>query len=73
MAYLVSITSRAARDLAHLYKGIDAGFSDAALIWYRGLKAAILRLEESPNRCPVTPKTAELRHLLYGHKPHITL
>jgi toxin ParE1/3/4 len=71
MAYLVNITSRAQRDLAHLYGEISAEHSDAALKWYRGLKEAILSLEEHPNRCPVTPEKKELRHLLYGHKPHV--
>src|ERR1700676_5723402 len=71
MAYLVSVTSRAERDLAQLYERINAEHSEAALKWYRGLKAAILSLEEQPNRCPVTRKKGELRHLLYGHRPHI--
>jgi plasmid stabilization system protein ParE len=34
-------------------------------------KSAILSLEEQPNRCPVTPENEELRHLLYGKKPHV--
>ena len=71
MAYLVNITSRAERDLAYLYEEIDAGHSDAALQWYRGLREAILSLTERPNRCPVTREKDELRHLLYGHMPHI--
>ena len=71
MAYLANITSRAQRDLAHLYREIDAGYSDAALKWYRGFKEAILSLEEHPNRCPATPENDKLRHLLYGNKPHI--
>jgi hypothetical protein len=50
MAYLVSITSRAERDLAHLYREINADHSDAALKWYLGLKEAILTLEVQPNR-----------------------
>jgi toxin ParE1/3/4 len=71
MAYLVKITSRAERDLAELYGKINAEHSDAALEWYRGLKEAILSLEERPNRSPVTRRKNELRHLLYGHKPHV--
>jgi plasmid stabilization system protein ParE len=71
MAYLVKITSRAERDLAELYGKIDAEHSDAALEWYRGLKEAILSLEERPHRCPVTRRKDALRHLLYGHKPHV--
>jgi plasmid stabilization system protein ParE len=64
MAYLVNITARAERDFASLYREINAEESDAAL-------KAILRLEEQPNRCPATPEKAQLRHLLYGNKPHV--
>jgi toxin ParE1/3/4 len=71
MAYLVNMTTRAQRDLARLYRQIDADNSDAALKWYRGLKEAILSLEEQPNRCPATPENDKLRHLLYGNKPHV--
>ena len=70
MAYLVNFTARAQRDLARLYGEVDAGYPDAALTWYRGLKKAIFSLEENPNRCPFTPEQKELRHLLYGKKPH---
>ena len=70
MAYLVSITSRAERDLAHLYGEINAHHSEAALKWYLGLKEAILSLEVQPKRCPVTRRRDKLRHLLYGHNPH---
>lgn len=70
MAYLVSITSRAELDLAHLYREINADHSEAALKWYLGLKEAILSLEVQPNRCRVTRKRDKLRHLLYGNNPH---
>lgn len=71
MAYLVNLTTRAQRDLAHLYAEINGEYSEAALKWYRGLKDAILSLEEQPNRCPATPENNTFRHLLYGHKPHV--
>jgi toxin ParE1/3/4 len=71
MAYLVNITSRAERDLARLYEDINAECSDEALKWYQGLREAILSLEELPYRCPVTRENRHVRHLLYGHKPHI--
>jgi hypothetical protein len=70
MAYLVSITSRAERDLAHGYREINATDSDAALKWYLGLKAAILRLEGQPYRCPVTRRRDKRSHRLYGRNPH---
>lgn len=71
MAYLISITRRAERDLAMLYAEINAQHSGTALEWYRGLKRAILSLANHPHRCPVTRRSDKLRHLLYGHKPHV--
>jgi toxin ParE1/3/4 len=71
MAYLVSITSRAQRDLAQLYEEIEAEHSLAALKWYLGLKKAILSLEERPNRSPVMRTRGKLRQLLYGRKPNV--
>lgn len=71
MAYLVNIADRAERDLAALYDEIDAENSSAAHRWYAGLKEAILSLERLPYCWPVTYESRRLRHLLYGHKPHI--
>jgi toxin ParE1/3/4 len=71
MAYVVNIAVRAEREFASLYREIDAEESDAALKWYRGLKKAVLSLEELPNRCPLTPEKRQTRHLLYGNKPHV--
>jgi toxin ParE1/3/4 len=71
MAYLVSVTARAERDLAQLYHDINAPDSEAARRWYKGLKRSILTLEELPNRCSVTPENRGFRHLLYGDKPHV--
>jgi hypothetical protein len=64
MADTVNVTARAVRDLALLFDATDAGRPGAALAWYRGLKEAILSLEEQPNRCPETPESPKLRHLL---------
>jgi plasmid stabilization system protein ParE len=71
MAYLVNIMPRAERDLEDIYSAVDAEQSDAAFRWFRGLERAVFTLEEAPNRCPVTPEDAHLRHLLYGKKPHV--
>ena len=71
MAYLVNTTPHAEYDLARLYRQVNAEHSDAAREWYLGIKEAILSLEQQPNRCPITRKRDKLRHLLYGHKPHI--
>ncbi len=71
MAYRVKITPRAERDLVLLYHRISASSSQAALAWYRGLRQAIRSLRDNPHRSPVTPENENLRHLLYGNKPHI--
>jgi plasmid stabilization system protein ParE len=71
MPYLVSIAARAERDLLILYEEINAGESATARKWYQGLKNAILSLQQQPNRCPSTAENRKLRHLLYGHDPHV--
>jgi len=68
MAYLVNLTSRAERDLEHLYNEIEATGSDAERRWYQGLQKQILSLEEHPDRCPVTPEKKTVRQMLYGRK-----
>ena len=62
---------RAERDFVALYEAIGAQHSDAALRWLSGLQRAVLTLENNPKRCPMTPETKDLRHLVYGRKPHI--
>ena len=71
MVYLVNLSKRAERDLAHLFGKINAADSAAARKWYFGLKMAILDLEAFPFRCPVTPESDRFQHMLYGTKPHI--
>jgi plasmid stabilization system protein ParE len=71
MAYVVNLTARAERDLTHLYEDINATDSAAARKWYLGLTGKILSPGRKPNRCPVTPENPQLRHLLFGRKPHV--
>jgi len=71
MTYLVKITPRAERDLADLFEDINADSAESAFRWYTGLKKAILNLDQHSNRCPMTRKKGEIRHLLYGRKPHV--
>ena len=70
MAYVVSISSRAERDLARLFADLNAANSGAARKWYLGVRIAILSLSEQPSRCPAIPENDQFRHLLYGRKPH---
>lgn len=62
---------RAERDLASIYEQINVEGSAAARKWYLGLTGAISSLEQHPNRCPTTAENPNLRHLLYGYKPHV--
>lgn len=71
MAYRIKFTPRAARDLASIFVDIHAEDSEVARKWYKGLYEAIQTLDRLPNRCPATRENPRLRHLLYGHKPHI--
>jgi plasmid stabilization system protein ParE len=71
MAYLVKLMPRAERDLAAILSYVGADHSPAAFRWYQGLRDSIQTLERHPNRCPSTPESDDLRHLLYGKKPHV--
>jgi toxin ParE1/3/4 len=75
MAYSVEFAARAARDLEILYVKKNVAESHAAARWYNGLEEAVYALETRPNRCPVAPEARKLkrnlRHLLYGNKPHV--
>jgi toxin ParE1/3/4 len=69
--YLVKVTIRAQRDLDEIYLAIKAEHSEAAHRWFNALERALLTLEESPARCPVTSEDVQLRHLLYGRNPNV--
>lgn len=59
---------RAERDLAALLEYVQAGHSKAARQWYAALKSAIFSLARNPSRCPRTPESKNLRHLLFGSR-----
>jgi toxin ParE1/3/4 len=75
MAYHVEFAERTARDLETLYLEKNAAESQAASRWYNGLEESVYGLASYPDRCPVAPEARklrrELRHLLYGKKPHV--
>src|SRR5260370_8043171 len=75
MAYRVELTARASRDLDHLYAEKNAAESAPAARWYNGLERALHTLASFPGRCPAAPEARktrrQLRHLLYGKKPHV--
>jgi plasmid stabilization system protein ParE len=76
MAFHVDITRKAYRDLSGILRWLlDERAGEQGLSWYAGLVKAIDTLSEAPNRCPKAPESAtsrrEIRHLLYGNKPHV--
>jgi plasmid stabilization system protein ParE len=75
MTYRVEFSVRALLDLEVLYFEKNVAESRAAARWFNGLQDAIEGLATLPNRCSLAPEAKgenrELRHLLYGKKPHI--
>ena len=71
MAYRVELTTRAQRDLANIYRRIEAETSVQAAKWFNGVEEAINSLEDYPRRNPVTSENKSRRHLLYGKKPYV--
>jgi toxin ParE1/3/4 len=67
----VRLARRASQDLVDIYEAIEAESSLSAAKWFIGLESAILDLEILPSRGQITPERTELRHLLYGNKPHV--
>jgi hypothetical protein len=61
MAYVAKTSPHAERDLAELYRAVDAELSYKAMEWYLGIKEAILSLEQQPNRRPIIRKTYDLQ------------
>jgi toxin ParE1/3/4 len=75
MAYHIEFADRAARDLEALYVEKNAAESEAASRWYNGMEEAVYALATYSDRGPMAPEARklrrELRHLLYGKKPHV--
>jgi hypothetical protein len=71
MAYVVNTTLHAERDLASLYQQVNDEYSDTAMEWYLGIKAAILSLEQRPNRCPINAKEGQAEASALRPQPHV--
>jgi plasmid stabilization system protein ParE len=69
--YRVEITRRAARDLEILYDYIQAETAPQAAIWFNGLEAAILSLDELPKRGAFARGSKTHRQIMYGSKPYV--
>lgn len=76
MAFRVEITEEAERDGHTILDWlISEHAGETGLRWFEGLEKAIASLATLPARCPLAPENAEfpfeVRHLLYGRKPHV--
>lgn len=76
MTFRVELTAEAERDLDAILEWLlDQQAGETGLRWFEELEEAIASLSKLPQRWPVAPESFafpfEVRHLLYGHRPHI--
>ena len=75
MTYRVDLAVRALTELQALYEEKQVERTEAAAQWFNGLAVALFTLKQLPQRCPRIPEqdatSREIRHLLYGKKPHV--
>ena len=71
MIYRVDLMARAIRDPRHIHRDIDAAVSGRARRWFLGFETAILDLDATPGRSPVTPEEPRLCYLLCGRGTHV--
>jgi plasmid stabilization system protein ParE len=76
MTFRVETTAAAEQDADAILDWLLSQHSgDAGMRWYLALQDAIASLAQFPERCALAPENEvfpfELRHLLYGHSPHV--
>ncbi len=76
MAFLVETTPESERGAEAILEWLYSQHAgDTGIRWFLALEDAIASLATSPARCPIAPENAdspvELRHLLYGRRPHV--
>jgi plasmid stabilization system protein ParE len=76
MAFRVEITEEAERDAHGILDWLISQHAGRdGLRWFQGLEEAIASLTTFPERCPLAPENEafpfEVRHLLYGRRPHV--
>lgn len=76
MAFRVETTTAAEQDADAILDWLLAEHAgDAGMRWFFALQDAITPLAEFPKRCSLAPENTsfpfEVRHLLYGHTPHV--
>jgi plasmid stabilization system protein ParE len=76
MAFRVEVTDEAQRDADEILDWLIAEQAgQTGMRWFQGLEKAIASLAGFPARCPLAPENTafpfEVRHLLYGQRPHV--
>ena len=76
MAFRVNISREAEQEGKSILDWLLAQHAgETGFRWFEGLEKAIASLTEMPERCPLAPENKEfsfeVRHLLYGRRPHI--
>ena len=76
MDFRVELSQQAQRDIAAIYDWLQSEQAgDAGQRWFLALRAAVASLQNLPSRCPLAPENrdspVEVRHLLYGRRPHV--
>lgn len=76
MTFRVEVTADAERDVDAIPEWLLSQHAgETGLRWFVALEDAIASLAEFPERCALAPENRvfpfEVRHLLYGHKPHV--
>ncbi len=76
MTFRVETTAAAEQDAdAILDWLLSEGAGETGMRWFAALQDSIASIAEFPARCPIAPENEvfpfEVRHLLYGRKPHV--
>jgi plasmid stabilization system protein ParE len=76
MTFRVETTPTAEQDADAILEWLlSEGAGETGWRWFAALQDAIASLAEFPARCPLAPENSafpfEVRHLLYGRKPHV--
>jgi plasmid stabilization system protein ParE len=76
MIFRVEVTAEAERDADAILEWLLSQHAgETGMRWFILLENAIASLAKFPERCALAPESKafpfEVRHLLYGHKPHV--
>lgn len=76
MKFRVEVSAQAEGDASAILDWLlSQGAGETGIRWFLALEDEVASLATFPERCPLAPESArfpfEVRHLLYGRKPHI--